>query len=362
MLYENTFIAPYYDESEINAVSDYFSNKPWLMEFKETRTLEEFFCEYYSVKNTIMTTSCTVSIFMCCLAIDLCADDEVIVSSYTQVATANGAKICGAKIKFADIDEKSGTLRLDEIEKNLSEKTKAIIITSINGRYPDNINDVVRFCKKNKIYLIEDSAQAFDCNKIGKKIGTFGDFGCFSFGMAKTISCGQGGLIITNNNDMAEKIKSIKNFGRITKEGEIYDIFGLNFKITDIQSVFLKKQIEKKDYIIENKNRIYQRYMKNLHDCCKFLEVEKDSHPVFSEIFLKNKDERQRVCDKLKNEKIGFRHVYYPLNNSPYYSQFEKYETPIAEKFGDTGLLLPSNIDLLDTEIDYISEKIKEVL
>jgi perosamine synthetase len=350
---------PVYGIKEKQAVIDYINSDGWLMEFNKTKELEKLIIDFTGSTYCSMTTSCTVALFLVCLAIELKAGDEVLMPAYTQAATANGAKMCGATIIFCDVDPISYTISYEEIQKNFSNKTRAIFITSINGRYPFNIEEIIQWCKDRNLWVIEDSAQALGCYKHNKHIGTFGDFGCFSFGAPKMITTGQGGAIISNNDELMKKIDAIKNFGRTVDIGEVYNIFGLNFKFTDLQAVFGIEQMKKLPDILIKKKQIYNWYQDHLkHPKIKFPKTEEGAVPVFADILFENSTVRDMIATNLEENKIGSRAVYSPLNKSPLYSKINNAYTPVANDVGNRGLQLPVQPNLDEKDIIQITNYI----
>ena len=248
MITPKSHMNPVYGNEEKQAVIDYINSDGWLMEFKKSKELEDLIVTYTGSTYCSMTTSCTVALFLVCLAIELKAGDEVLMPAYTQAATANGAKMCGATIVFCDVDPISYTIDYNEIQKNFTNKTRAIFITSINGRYPSNINEIIKWCKDHNLWVIEDSAQALGCYKQNKHIGTFGDFGCFSFGAPKMITTGQGGAIVTNSKIFYNRLLELKDQGRRqrgTGGNDLHPVLGFNFKYTNLQAAVGLAQLKK---------------------------------------------------------------------------------------------------------------------
>lgn len=359
MITPNSHMNPVYGIEEKQAVIDYINSDGWLMEFKKTKELEKLIIDFTSSTYCSMTTSCTVALFLVCLAIELKAGDEVLMPAYTQAATANGAKMCGADIVFCDVDPISYTISYEEIQKNFTNKTRAIFITSINGRYPFNIEEIIKWCKDHNVWVIEDSAQALGCYADNKHIGTFGDFGCFSFGAPKMITTGQGGAIISHNKKMMDKIDAIKNFGRTVGIGEVYNIFGLNFKFTDLQAAFGIEQIKKLPDILIKKKQIYNWYQEHLkHSNIKFPKTEEGAIPVFADVLFKNEEWRNIIAKELGEVGIGCRAVYTPLNKSPLYKNINNAYTPTADDIGKRGLQLPAQPNLDEKDIIQITNYI----
>ena len=170
-----------------------------------------------------------MSSILTCLGIK--TNDEVLVSNYTMVATANAPILAGAKVNLVDISPENLCIDPDDLKKKITKKTKFLIYTSINGRsgYIEKISNI---CKKNKITLIEDAAHSIGSYINSKHLGTFGVAGSFYFSMPKLITMGQGGVIVTNNKSLAKKLRKFKDFGRVKNGIDIHNSLGYNFKIT----------------------------------------------------------------------------------------------------------------------------------
>ena len=184
-----------------------------------------------------------MAIVLALMSLDLKAGDEVIVPNYTMIATVNAVKFLGLKPVIVDIDKNTFTLNLEIVKKCVTNKTKCILHVSLNNRYV-NMDELVEYCKVNNYYLIEDAAQSLGCRINGKNLGTFGDIGCYSLSSPKIISTGQGGILVTNNDKLANKIKMIKNFGRKESGKDDFITFGVNLKYTDIQAVIGIEQLK----------------------------------------------------------------------------------------------------------------------
>lgn len=348
---------PTFGEEEANACYNYMIEDNFITEHKKTVELEKIICNYLNVNNCIMTTSCTSALILSLMSLELKNDDEVIVPNYTMIATVNSVKHLGLVPVIIDVDSETYSMTLEEIKKNITPKTKAIIHVSINNRYKD-LNEIYNFCKEKKIFLIEDAAQSLGC-KIGDKyLGTIGDIGCYSLSTPKIISSGQGGFIVTNNNELAIKISQIKNFGRKESGIDIFETFGINLKYTDLQAVITIEQMKKLDYRIKRMSEIYNLYYDNLNEYIKMLKpLYEGWHPWFVDIYCKSKNVRDKLMSFLKKHNIQTRESYVSINKtSVYYNN--KYMINSAE-VSDCCLFLPSYITLTNEEINYICKIIK---
>lgn len=332
---KNTIVQsrPTFRAEDKQAISNYInSDDPFYTEFKETEKLEKYIQDYMNVKHCSMVTSGTAALTCALLACDIGKGDEVIVPAYTMVATLNAVKSVGATPVLVDVSLETCTVTLDAIKSALTPKTKAVIHVSLNNR-DAGLFDIARFCKERSIMLVEDAAQSVGC----LRYGTLGDVACFSLSTPKIISTGQGGFTVTNNDAIATKIRMIKNFGRSTGGVEQYDMFGLNFKYTDLQAVIGLSQFKQLPARIERYKQIgalYQQYLPL-----------KASFPWFVDIVV---EDRNNLAKFLKLHGIETRMCYPALA-----------DLPNARYISDHGLFLPTHMDLKDSDIKYICDVIR---
>ena len=349
---------PTYGNEEKEAVVEYLNSGGWIMEFKKTREFEKMICEYTNSKYCSVVPNGTISLFIALYALGIKDGDEVIVPDYTMIATPNAVKLCGAKPILVDIEKESLCISLNEIKKNITNKTKAVIHVSINGRAGD-LDIINNFCKGNGIYLIEDAAQSFGSFFNGIHLGNYGKIGCFSFSVPKIITTGQGGALITDDEDLYKKICKIKDFGRISGGIDIHDDWGWNFKFTDLQAVFGIEQLKKINNRTKRKKEIYSLYENDLANIKEISFIKTDSNevsPWFIDILV---DDPKKLSEYLKVNGIGSRPFYPPISDQIIYKDF-KNDFPITKEISYKGLWLPSFVSLTDTQIHYICDKIKE--
>jgi perosamine synthetase len=258
----------------------------------------------------------------------------------------------GATPVIVDVDLSSYTIDFE----NIPDDCRVVFVTSINGRYPDDAQEQIAKLRRQGRFVIEDSAQALGSWHKGKHIGTMGNLGIFSFGAPKIITTGQGGCIITNDEELSKKIVAIKNFGRTVAVGEVYNVMGMNFKFTDIQAAFGVAQMKKLPGIVERKKDIFDAYTEGLHDVCDFVYTDLDSTtPTYPEILVDNRDE---LANYLREHGIGCRAVYYSLCDQPFHSQW-KTPTPNTDYIAKMGLHLPGQSDLTRDDVLSICDVVK---
>lgn len=345
---------PLISEEDKQAVIDYISQSPtpWLTEHSATRQLESALCNYLDIKYCSMTTSGTMALVIALLAVGVKAGDEVIIPDLTMLATANAVKLLGAHPVMIDINLENYCMDLSQIQDAITDKTKAVIYVTLNGRID---KEFVKCKQLLNIPVIEDSAQSLGSELNGKKLGTFGDIGCFSFSSQKIISSGQGGCIVTDNKKYAERIKQIKDFGRTNKFN--YNSFGINSKFTDLQAVVLLSQLKDIANRIEKKKWMYEQYYYMLAGIVGIEMIRDfDSAPWFIDIYSDNRDGLQK---KLLEKGIETRAIYNPISSYVFHKDNHRHCTPNAEYISKRGLWLPSSIDLRYGTINSICEGIK---
>ena len=345
---------PTFQKEEAEACYNYMLDDTFVTEFKKTSELESLICKTINSKYCFMTTSGTCAIMLSLMALDLNTGDEVIVPNYTMIATINAVKMLNLKPVIIDVDENTYTLNVDELQKYVTDKTKCVIHVSLNNRSV-NLKELVTYCKNNNLKLIEDSAQSLGCKKDGKNLGTYGDIGCFSLSSPKIISTGQGGFCVTDNDELADKIRMIKNFGRKTSGIDDFRVFGINLKFTDIQAVIGIEQMKKLPYRVKRIREIYELYYKNLKGICEIKEPLDDEWiPWFVDIYCENREELVKF---LKIHSIGSRPTYKQINKTNVY--LDDRELPNSNYVSTKGLFLPSFITIANEQIIYICNIIK---
>jgi perosamine synthetase len=319
--------------------------------------LEKMICEFTGSKYCSMTTSGTSALMLAFLSLGVGKGDDVIVPNYTMIASINSIKIVGANPIIVDVNHETGTLTKEIIDKNITKNTKAVLHVSLNNR-TRNLDEIVEYCKNNNLFLIEDAAQSLGCFLNKKHIGTYGNVGCFSLSTPKIISTGQGGFLLTDNEETYKKINMIKNFGRKEGGSEVYEIFGLNLKFTDIQAVIGIEQMKKLPSRIKRMREIFDLYYNELSEIqsvCKMIPPTNDEWiPWFIDIFVENRDE---LATFLNKHNIQTRVTYPEINKTPMY--FHDNDLSNSKYISTNGLFLPSHSLLTNNEIKYICEIIK---
>ncbi len=350
---------PSFGLEEKQALMEYMDEGGFLTEFKKTQEFEMMLASFTGAKHCIVVNNGTVSLTMAAIAAGVNAGDDVIVPNYTMIATPNSIKMIGANPIFVDVEPDTLCMDLDQVRNAITPQTKAIIFVSANGRFPSkHISSFVDFSRELGISLIEDAAQSLGSYyQDGKHIGRAGDVGSFSFSAPKIISTGQGGALITDDDEMAFKLRRLKDFGRASGGNDTHDSVGYNFKFTDLQACVGIEQMKKLPVRILRKKEIWKRYQDLLDDVREVQLFKHDlqfTTPWFIDARVKMRDE---LSEYLKKVGVGTRKMYPPINKQLAYSLDGNF--PVSNEVGLNGIWFPSDIDLTDLEIDRICEAVR---
>ena len=339
-----------------------------------TKKCHTFFEEKYGFLKCLLTTSCTDALEMAAILIDIQAGDEVIMPSYTFVSTANAFVLRGAKIVFADSLPNHPNIDVSKIEALITPKTRAIVPVHYGGVACD-MDEIMALAKKYDLFVIEDAAQAIDSFYKGKPLGGIGHLAAFSFHETKNIISGEGGMLVINDEQFAQRAEIIREKG--TNRSQFYrgevdkygwmDI-GSSFLPSDIIAAFLFAQLENLDEIqnkrIAHWNSFYDKLKpladKNLFkllDC----DEEKTNNGHLFALIMPNLDERSQLIEYMRNKGILAVFHYLSLHKSPFY--FDKHDGRNLEncdKFSDTLLRLPFYYDLCEDDIELICDSINQ--
>lgn len=330
-------------------------------EGKLTTEFENNIGEHLGVKHVLAVTSATAAMFLSLKSAGIGYGDEVIVPDITFIATANAVEMTGAKAILVDVDPLTLTIDINCFERAITDKTKAVIPVHISGRAAD-MHEVSKIAKRKKLLVVEDAAEAFMSKYKGKYLGTFGDMGCFSLSPAKTISTGQGGLIVTNDDDLYLKLKMLKDQGRPvrgTGGNDIHPALGFNFKFTDLQAavglgqlVYLEKRIQR----MRKNHRIYKKLLSQLKEVSVLpFKVDAGELPQWTDVLTERRDD---LVAFLKKKNIGSRNFWYPIHSQAYYKLSDEH-FPISSALSPKALWLPSAFTLSDNDIVTVCKLIK---
>ena len=356
---------------EIDAVvsvlkTSYLSLGPKLQEF------ERKIAGYVGTKYAVAVNSGTSGLHLIVRAMEIKEGDEVITTPFSFIASANCILFEGAKPVFVDIDPKTLNIDCERIEEKISDKTKAILAVDVFGQ-PAEWDRLQEIAEKYSLKLIEDSAEALGAEYKGVKAGSFGDAGVFAFYPNKQITTGEGGVITTNDEKIAKLCRSMRNQGR--DEGESWlqhERLGYNYRISDINCVLGVAQLERLDEILEKREKVAQMYNQRLKGLER-IEIPYVSSYVKMSWFVYvvrlrdsyTQEDRDSILGELKKRGIDCSNYFTPIHLQPFYRRmfgFKEGDFPITEKVSKTTVALPFYNNLLEKQIDYVCENLKEIL
>ena len=327
-----------------------------------TTRFERKLAELLGCKYVVATTSGTSALFLALIANGIGSGDEVIVPDITFIATANAVTLAGAKPKLVDVDPETLNLSPDRLKDSINPKTKAVIPVHISGR-PANMTAILEIAEKHNLKVIEDAAEALLSKLDGKCLGTFGNAGIISFSPNKTITTGQGGVVLTDDETMEIRLRELKDQGRPvrgTGGDDTHDRMGYNFKMTNLQSAVGIAQLENLTERIEKIKTTYQQYKESLQDLQELIllpfEIEKGEVPQWVDAMTPRRDE---LIDFLLAQNIICRKFWFPLHSQkPYKLRDELY--PNATKMIPKAMWLPSSFTLTDRDIEAVCLAIRD--
>ncbi len=353
---------PVFDEEDISEVKKVLESA-YVNEGPKTRELEEEIKKLLNKKYIIITTSATSALFLAVKAdaiLKEVKEFEVIIPDLTMIATATSVGWAGGKPILVDSNKSNFTIDVNKIEGKISEKTTSIIPVHTLGRSSD-MDRVMEIAKKHNLSVIEDAAGALGSkNEKGQYLGTIGQLGCFSLQSNKIITCGQGGIIVTDNKDYYELIRRLRDFGRLNNKEFIHNIEGYNLKFNDLSAALALSQFRK----LENKKRLlikqkdlYEKLLSDIKEV-KFPECKEGEIPLWVDVLA---EKRGELISHLNKNNIFPRACWPAVHlNPPYAYNGSDLDFPIATKISNDAIWLPNGPNISDEDIKIVCDKILE--
>jgi dTDP-4-amino-4,6-dideoxygalactose transaminase len=356
-----------FNKQEEYAIIETLRSK-WISTGPKTDEFESLFEKMFNIEHAVALSNCTVSLHLAFKLLDIGENDEVICPSLTFVATVNAIRYVGGIPVFADITSKRDlTIDPIEIEKKISHKTKAIIVMHYGG-FACNMDEIMTIAKKNNLKVIEDACHGPLSEYKGKKLGTIGDIGCFSFFSNKNISTGEGGMLVTNQKEIYSKAKLLRSHGmtslsyeRAKGHSTSYDVveLGYNYRMDDIRSSIGIVQLQKLEIDLRKRNMVREYYIEKLKGLkgiiIPFKEYSDFSSNYIFTIVLEDSTfhKRDKIRTKLAEKGIQTS-VHYPAVHR--FSIYKKFETTLknTEYVADNLITLPMYAALTKKQIDYV--------
>lgn len=326
-----------------------------------TRTFEQKIASLVGSAHAVAVPSGTAALFLALKALGIKSGDEVIVPDITFIATANAVDLCGAKPVLVDIDPKTLTIDCDAFKKAITKKTRAVIPVHVSGRGAD-MDTIMAIAEKHRLFVVEDAAEALASKYKKGYLGTFGHAGCFSFSAMKIITSGQGGMIVTQDEMLAQKIRALRNQGiaeRGTGGDDIHPDIGYNFKFTDIQAAVALGQLHYLRSRIEHsraRHHIYTKALSNLSELSLLpFNTAAGELPLWTDIRTARRD---ALDVYLRAQNIDCRKFWLPLHHqAPYRRSDDRF--PNSSKLSYESLWLPSAFTLRDMDVRTVCQAIQ---
>ena len=326
---------------------------------------EESFAEFIGVKHGVSCCNGTVAIHMAMEALGVKKGDEVIIPDFSNIATANGVILSGAKPVLVDIDKNNFCIDPKKIEEKVTSRTKAILVVHLYG-HPADMDPILDIAGKHNLFVVEDCAEAHGAEYKGKKAGGLGDIATFSFYANKIVTTGEGGMVLTNNKELAERACLIRNLG-FTEPRFHHYLLGFNYRLTNMQAAIGYAQMEKIDQILKEKLSIMNKYNKLLKGA-KGIILPKEApwaknvywmYTILIEPEFRLK--KEEVMKKLRDQGVDTRSVFYPFHKQPLFvnGSDERFpdcngKYPVSDKIADKGMYLPSGLGLTNRQITKV--------
>jgi perosamine synthetase len=327
---------------------------------------ERRFAEYLGVKQAVVTSNGTTALHLILRALGIGPGDQVIVPTLTYVASANAVLYVGAEPVFVDCDPADWNMRVEDVWESITPRTRAIMAVHLYGALVD-MAPLRELCDSRGIKLIEDAAEALGGEYMGVKAGALGDLAAFSFFGNKTITTGEGGMVTTNDDELAQRIRQLKDQGQSANRRYWHDVLGYNYRMTNIQAAIGLAQLENVDRFVSQKRKnahLYQRYLSE-PEVQHSIEKPGTLHSYWMySILLKGPlgCYRDEFMERLRDKGVETRPFFYPIHTLPIYCQGITRDFPIAEEVSARGINLPSSTKLTEEDIIYICDQVRETL
>jgi len=366
---------PNISQKEIDYVKDAAENAWYENAYSYNEKFQNAFAAYIGRKYALCLPSCTSAIHLSLLALGIKEGDEVIVPDITWIATIAPIRYVGATPVFVDINKDTWCIDGAAIEANITEKTKAIITVDLYGAMP-NYDEIVKIADKHSLHLIEDAAEAIGSTYKGKKAGAFGDTSVFSFHGTKALTTGEGGMLLTDNKELYDRVVYLSNYGRVPECKKMFwmDEISYKYRMSSMQAAMGLAQIERVDEIVEHKINIFNWYTEELKDIkgLQFNHIPKNDVNNFWMVTIvwkydEYKITKEELMDELAKFDIASRPFFYPLSMMPAtqkYTADKNYPTinKVSYAISPYAVNLPCGGDMTEEKVKYVCEKLRYVL
>jgi perosamine synthetase len=365
--YRISILEPHLQGNELNYVSDCIKTNWISSQGKYVSQFEGIFEDLHSGMHALAVSNGSVALHLALVALGLEEGDEVIVPNITFAASANSVIHAGAVPVFCEIDPKTWCINPEEAKKLISSRTRAIMPVHLYGQ-PCDLSALKNLCVQNKLLMIEDCAEALGSKWQGSRVGTFGDASTFSFFGNKTISTGEGGMVLFRDEKIYLQAKILRDHGMSEDKRYWHEFVGYNYRLTNLQASVGVAQMERFEAIIEKKIKIFEIYEESFSDVAGISRIpEKVEQTLHSNwlygVVLDDNLDRDLIMDELLEYGIETRPFFYPLHNmNPYKNYRTSQEIINSEKISLQGLSLPSSVNLSTSKLNFIIQTFLKVI
>ncbi len=360
---------PYLSGNEPKYVADCLKTNWISSQGKYIGEFEQRFAQYCGSRYGVSTTSGTTALHLALAALDIGKGAEVIVPSFTMIAPVFAILYTGAKPVLVDSEPETWNMDVNQVESKVTTKTRAILPVHIYG-HPCDMDPILEIARKYNLYVVEDAAEAHGAEYKGTRVGGIGDVGCFSFYANKIITTGEGGMIVTNREEVAERARRLKDQAYSREKRFLHTDLGFNYRMTNIQAAIGLAQFEKIDELIERRRknaRLYSELLAGVEGVR--LPIEKEwAKSVYWMYSILIEDEfgmsRDELQVKLRENGIDTRAFFIPMNQQPAFENlglFDGESYPVSEDISKRGMYLPSGSGLKEEEISAVCTAIRRI-
>lgn len=347
-------------KDEIQAVKETMETG-WVTQGKKVEQFEKSFARYCNVKHGIAVNSGTAALHLALTALGVKAGDEIITTPLSCVATTNPILYLNAKPVFTDVE--TTTLNMDPtlVEKKITSRTKAILPVHLFG-HPVNLDPLIETAEKHNLHILEDAAQAHGAKYKGKKVGSFGYVSCFSFYADKLMTTVEGGIALTNDEELAEQMRLLRSFG-MTKQKKFYHpVLGYNYKMSDLNAAIGLVQLQKLDHYIERKRSNISYLRSQLHHPDLKLPTELDYayNVYYVNHIITTENKKEKIVKHLEGQRIETRPLLSFILDQPPYRQYAGQDCPIARAAHRKGFYISNSPKLTRKELDYMTQALRK--
>jgi perosamine synthetase len=364
---------PSITQKEIDYVTDAVTNAWYGNANIYHDKFEQAFANYLGIKYAIALPSCTSAIHLSLLALGITAGDEVIVPDVTWIASAAPINYVGATPVFADIDPQTWCICIKSLEDCITPKTKAIIPVNLYGGMPD-MDALLAIAKKYNLAVIEDAAESIGSEYHGQKSGSFGDTGVFSFHGSKTLTTGEGGMLVTDRDDIYQRVLFLRDHGRKPGDKLFYNTeVGYKYKMSSMQAALGLAQLERIEELVDRKRQIFNWYQAEL-DAVSGLTFNyeppntKNTYWMVTAIIDRKLGiHKHRLMDEMRIRGVDTRPFFHPLSNLPAYAnlpsaKLARDRNQFSYQISEHGINLPSGMDITLEKVMYISQSLRSLI